>query len=177
MLLQALAACGMTLQVQAEGAQWSAIERALSEPPVDVVIDHFGRTPPGHDSGGFESLLRAARRSQRLWFKFSAPYRLPAGAARDCAAAILDSFGTERILWGSDWPHTQFEGRFGYADALAWLTDWAPDPDDRARILTDNPRRLMGPGPAHEARRADRVSAHGSRQNGCLRPALSGASC
>lgn len=141
-LVERLAAADMTLQIQAEASQWPEIERFLSDPPLDVVIDHFGRTPPGHPSGGFESLLRAAARTPRLWFKFSAPYRLPQPRADECADAILSVCGIDRILWGSDWPHTQHEKRFTYPMALNWLGAWVREEADRNRILIDNPQRL-----------------------------------
>ena len=143
-LARRLAGLGMVLQIQAEGAQWGAMEPFLSDPPGRVVIDHFGRTPAGAPDGGFESLTRAAARTDRLWFKFSAPYRMEAGAARDCAAALLAAAGPGRIVWGSDWPHTQHEGGQSYGQTLDWLADWAPDAADREAILRDNPRRLFG---------------------------------
>ena len=52
----------------------------------------------------------------------------------------------ERILWGSDWPHT---GVFDPArmpddgQLLDALFDFAPDAADRQRILVDNPLRLL----------------------------------
>jgi predicted TIM-barrel fold metal-dependent hydrolase len=143
-LVQNLAALGMTLQIQAEGAQWLALEAALSDSPGPVVIDHFGRTAPGDASGGFESLLRAAARSPRIWFKFSAPYRFADGAAAGCAGLIRDTVGIDRIIWGSDWPHTQFEGRFGYGATLDWLSGWLPRPEDRRAVMAENPARLFG---------------------------------
>jgi predicted TIM-barrel fold metal-dependent hydrolase len=133
----------MVLQIQAEGEQWQDMETFLSNPPGPVVIDHFGRTAPADSSGGFESLLRAATHSEQLWFKFSAPYRTQAGAAAACGARILDTVGIHRILWGSDWPHTQFEGRWSYAEALRWLVDWVPDAGDRTTILRQNPAMLF----------------------------------
>ena len=44
-LARRLAGLGMALQIQAEGAQWRAMEAFLSDPPGRVVIDHFGRSP------------------------------------------------------------------------------------------------------------------------------------
>ena len=143
-LTEHLAALGMVLQIQAEGAQWLGMEAFLSAPPICVVIDHFGRTAPDDPSGGFASLLRAAARSDRMWFKFSAPYRLAPGAAASCACAILKTVGGERIVWGSDWPHTQFEGRHTYREALDWLASWVPDASGRANILSRNPAKLFG---------------------------------
>lgn len=139
-----LASLGMALQIQAEGDQWPVMEAFLSDPPGPVVIDHFGRTTPAQSKNGFDSLLRAARRSDRLWFKFSAPYRVPDGSAATCSARILETVGVHRILWGSDWPHTQFEGRWSYAETLRWLGDWVPDAGDRSKILLRNPATLFG---------------------------------
>lgn len=143
-LIEALASLGLVLQIQAEGAQWSSMEAALSAAPGPVVIDHFGRTPVGHESGGFESLLRAAKRSPNIWFKFSAPYRLAENAAPECARRILDTVGAGRVIWGSDWPHTQHEDRFGYGNTLGWLEDWMPRVADRRAALGLNATRLFG---------------------------------
>jgi predicted TIM-barrel fold metal-dependent hydrolase len=143
-LIEHLASLGLALQIQAEGAQWTAMEAALAASPGPVIIDHFGRTPVDHASRGFESLLRAAARSPHMWFKFSAPYRLPEGAAAACASRILDVVGNDRIIWGSDWPHTQHEGRFGYAETLAWLESWLPREADRQKVLAENAARVFG---------------------------------
>jgi predicted TIM-barrel fold metal-dependent hydrolase len=142
-LVDKLADLGMALQVQAEAGQWTALEGALSHARLDVIIDHFGRTPIGHASGGFEALLRAAARSPRIWFKFSGPYRFGEAAAGACAAAISQAVGIERIIWGSDWPHTQFEERCSYAETRAWLTAWLPDAAERERVLVANPAQLF----------------------------------
>lgn len=143
-LARRLAGLGMALQIQAEGAQWRAMEPFLSDPPGRVVIDHFGRAPADAPDGGFESLTRAAARTDRLWFKFSGPYRMQARAARECAAALLAVAGPGRIVWGSDWPHTQFEGGQSYHETLDWLADWVAQGADREAILRDNPQRLFG---------------------------------
>jgi predicted TIM-barrel fold metal-dependent hydrolase len=142
-LAETLAALDMLLQIQAEGGQWAAMADRLAELPCAVVIDHFGRTPQGDASHGFESLLRAASRSPRLLFKLSAPYRMLRAAAGGCAAALLDAVGPARLLWGSDWPHTQHEGGQTYAETLAWLEQWVPAATDRARVLSANPARLF----------------------------------
>jgi predicted TIM-barrel fold metal-dependent hydrolase len=139
-----LAQAGLVLQIQAEGEQWLTIAPSLSELPCRVLIDHFGRTPPQDIPGGFEALLDAARISENIWFKFSGPYRFADGAAALCAKAILDTIGPSRVLWGSDWPWTQFEGHLKYGETLGWLKSWVPDESDRLRILAENPARLFG---------------------------------
>lgn len=139
-----LAEAGLVLQIQAEGRQWLSIAPVLDVLPCSVLVDHFGRTPPGDSSGGFESLLSAAKTSANIWFKFSGPYRFTDGAADVCAAAIVEAIGTDRIVWGSDWPWTQFEQHHSYAQTLAWLDTWVSDASVRQKILADNPARLFG---------------------------------
>lgn len=136
----ALADTGLHLQVQAEGEQWLGIAENLSLVPCPVVVDHFGRTPLSSKSGGFQSLLSSAENTDRVWFKFSGPYRFD-GADR-CAELIIESLGDNRIVWGSDWPWTQCEGRHSYADTLSWVSDWMRDDAARIKVLADNPRRL-----------------------------------
>lgn len=113
----------------------------LCDLPCELVIDHFGRTPVSDESGGFDSLLDIARRKD-IWFKFSAPYRFGSQAGKDCAAILVDTLGTERVVWGSDWPWTQFEDRHTYADCLSWLSDWV-GADDIQNVLTSNAARML----------------------------------
>jgi predicted TIM-barrel fold metal-dependent hydrolase len=143
-LADRLAELGLVMQIQSEGEQWLSIVPALGRLPCTVLIDHFGRTPPGDASGGFEALLSAARDADNIWFKFSGSYRFGEEAAASCAASILDAVGAQRVLWGSDWPWTQFEGQHGYVDTLRWLDRWVPDAGDRQTVLADNPARLFG---------------------------------
>jgi len=142
-LVHRLADLGMVLQLQAEAAHWRLMEPFLSAAPLRIVIDHFGRTAPGDASAGFETLLRAAECNPNLWFKFSGGYRLAGRDADACASALLDRIGPDRIVWGSDWPHTQFEGLASYQDALAALQRWVPDEHLRRKILTSNARLCL----------------------------------
>lgn len=52
---------------------------------------------------------------------------------------------SERVVWGSDWPHPSPQGPLpndGYlADLLA---NWVPDEVRRRKVLVDNPARLYG---------------------------------
>lgn len=136
-----LAELDLFLEIQAEGSQWNDMASILSDLPCDLVIDHFGRTPVSHESGGFDTLLAIAQRKD-IWFKFSAPYRFGSQEGKTCAGVLVDTVGTERIVWGSDWPWTQFEGRHTYADCLNWLSDWVAA-DDIQNVLTKNAAKLL----------------------------------
>ncbi len=127
-----------------------------------VVVDHFGRPDPqgGAADPGFAALLRAAD-SGRVWVKLSAAYRngrtaraapterTPALAehdaddARDCASALLRAFGPERLIWGSDWPHTQHRDLADFTTGRTVLDSWVPDAGARRQILVETPAELF----------------------------------
>lgn len=114
-----------------------------------LVVDHFGRpsAPPDVADGGVD-WLRAVADTGQVWVKLSAAYRnwpsdVVERAARDAAQALLQSFGAKRLLWGSDWPHTQHRDVAHFAAAHALLADWVPDPTARRRILVDTPAQLF----------------------------------
>ena len=116
---------------------------------MNVVVDHFGRPDPalGVDDPGFRALL-AAGGSGRVWVKLSGAYRNGAGevghaVARAAVPLLRAAFGLPRLLWGSDWPHTQFEKDVTFGAALAPLQVWLPDPDERRVVLVEAPRALF----------------------------------
>ena len=120
----------------------------LLDAGVNVVVDHFGRPDPrlGVDDPGFRYLLGAGG-SGRLWVKISAVYRNGATGrgeeiARAACPLLRDAFGPGRLLWGSDWPHTQFEKTVGFSATRAQLEDWFGSEADRTIILRDTPESL-----------------------------------
>lgn len=125
---------------------------ALLALPCRVVLDHFGMFDPrlGLDQPGFQAILRLLD-SKRVWVKLSGPMR----AARDEEfpypgmtrfARALVAHAPERMLWGSDWPHVQMNGRImpNDGDLIDLLAEWVPDETTRSRILAENPVELYG---------------------------------
>lgn len=49
----------------------------------------------------------------------------------------------QRLVWGSDWPHTQFETVASPARALSDLALWIPDAAERAIVLGRTPAQLF----------------------------------
>jgi len=103
-----------------------------------LVIDHMGvgdlRVPGGINNEGFKAVLAAVERGN-TWIKISGKFRIDEHAPdEDFAAQILRVAGTERVLWGSDWPFAGFEDRMTYDRALADFRAIVPDPAARRRI-------------------------------------------
>jgi len=60
-------------------------------------------------------------------------------------AKALIAANPERVVWGSDWPHTSAPKPLpDDAELLDLVTRSAPDPATRRRILVDNPAALYG---------------------------------
>jgi predicted TIM-barrel fold metal-dependent hydrolase len=128
------------------------LEPRLRKLPVDVVIDHLGRVRGGQgvDNPGFQALLRLLRETDTCWTKISSWYRLSdQGAPYDDMtplAEALISARTDRIIWGSNWPHPIL---WDYpmpndGDLLDQFMGWAGDEATIKQILVDNPARLYG---------------------------------
>ena len=148
-LLGALKTMGWFVEVQREARDLPALVGPLLAAGLNVVVDHFGRPDPrlGVDDPGFRYLLAQAP-TRRLWVKLSGAYRNgPDGIGDTIADAaaplLLRAFGPERLLWGSDWPHTQFEHAEEYADARAQLDRWITDPAARRAVLETTPAALF----------------------------------
>ncbi|WP_052363165.1 amidohydrolase family protein [Bradyrhizobium sp. DOA9] len=122
-------------------------EPVLAELPCRVVLGHFAfvRQPKGLTTPAGQSLRRLLD-LPHIWVKLSGVYHASAEADGfrdvDPMARELVCQAPERLIWGSDWPHTR--GRGGKPDGAALfdqLWSWADDGLVR-RILVDNPARL-----------------------------------
>lgn len=118
-----------------------ALEEAL--PPLlaagcDVVVDHFGRPdgPLGMDDPGFRCLLEAGTSGQ-VWVKLSAVYRMdPARFNAPCVLRQLaGALGPERLVWGSDWPHTHYTTQMTFSLALDLFKGLGLEPSTQNQVL------------------------------------------
>jgi predicted TIM-barrel fold metal-dependent hydrolase len=136
---------GWYAQVFADDAQWPEVEPVLRDSGVKVLVDHFGvrNVAAGTGAAGFQAVLRLGREG-RAAVKLSAPFRVGDPAALDpYAEVLLDAFGPDGCVWGSDWPFLDMARRPDYGAAIEVLRRWLPDEGDRARVLWDNPVRLF----------------------------------
>jgi predicted TIM-barrel fold metal-dependent hydrolase len=152
-LLRRLADLDMFLQVQVRDDQLIGILPLIEHCPVRLVVDHCGRPKPslGLDQPGFSALL-ALGRSQRASVKLSgfsqfSHERYPYADTHPFIHALLDAFGSEACVWGSDWPFLRAPERMDYAPLLQLMTTLIPA-ETAETILWDTPRRLFGFGAA-----------------------------
>jgi predicted TIM-barrel fold metal-dependent hydrolase len=132
--------------------------RRLAAP---VVIGHMGCvTAPGRPHAAPRILVDLLART-RHWVKLSGADRTAptAGGWKDVATVVRDlvAGAPDRLVWGSDWPHTAMHAGEPVVDAplrpfrevdtgllLRALGDWLADDTARRRVLVDNPARLYG---------------------------------
>jgi predicted TIM-barrel fold metal-dependent hydrolase len=148
-LLRQIGQLNWHLEIHREARDLPVILPALLISGVNIVVDHFGRPDPklGTDDPGFRALLVAGA-SRRVWVKLSGAYRNgPAGRGSAIARAALPllrtAFRPDRLVWASDWPHTQFEKTESYATVGAERDTWFTDAAERAAILGTTPASLF----------------------------------
>ncbi|ODP32865.1 amidohydrolase [Pandoraea sp. ISTKB] len=151
--LERMAALDWHLEVQVEAARLSGVMPTLLASGVRVVVDHFGRFEPslGTADPGFEDLLSLGA-TRQVWVKVSGAYRVSANpgdpaaalaAARAAWPALAREFGVDRLVWGTDWPHTQFETTQNPQRTRELLDALVTDHDQLRAVLIDTPASLF----------------------------------
>jgi predicted TIM-barrel fold metal-dependent hydrolase len=153
---------GWHIQIFTSLAMISAVKDLVADSPVPVVFDHFGgaQAALGPEQPGFADLVELVR-SGKAYVKISGAYRAsklgPDYADAAPLARALIAANSDRIVWGTDWPHpdsvtppgkkpSDVTPLFQIDDGrlLNQLAVWAPDAPIRKKILVDNPAQLYG---------------------------------
>ncbi|OOF96865.1 hypothetical protein ASPCADRAFT_168031 [Aspergillus carbonarius ITEM 5010] len=147
---------------------WAAMADTIRnlDPRIQMVADHFGGTFPGEENSPEFATFLALIREKRVWVKVSGFERLYHGhaggmqAIEPMAKAVIAA-GPDRIVFGSDWPHTQLgvtrkgktdqqrleevEGFREVDDAehIRTLRQWIPDEETWQNLWVNNPARLF----------------------------------
>jgi predicted TIM-barrel fold metal-dependent hydrolase len=142
---------GWHVQVFMHPEQMVDMEPLLASLPVPLVIDHLGRIDPADGATGaaFDAMRRLLD-AGNTWVKLSGVYmrsRKGAPGYEDTFALgrALVAHAPQRLVWGSDWPHTtELAGSVEDADLLDVLAAWCDSDESWSRVLVHNPARLYG---------------------------------
>lgn len=158
-LMRRVVEAGLHVEVQSEAARLAGLLPPLLDAGTAVVVDHFGLPDPtlGVDDPSWRAVVARAADEPRMWLKLSGAYRLgPDGAtlASRLAPMLCEAFTSRRLVFGTDWPHTRFEGTDRAPDALDDLGRWLPDAGDQSHCLGAAARELFGfdPSPGADVR-------------------------
>lgn len=141
---------GLLAQIQVTGDQILDFEDLLLNTPATVVIDHCGRPDlnEGLSSKAFNTLLAIGHKTRHYiklsgMAKFSQqPY--PFQDTQPYVMALLQAFGEDRVLWGSDWPFLLAPQRMDYGTLLTLAQSWFPDNSVREKYFWRNAASLYG---------------------------------
>lgn len=144
-----LQARGLHLNLFTDSRLLPAVADRLARASVPVVIDHMGRTPVqvGLAHAGFQTLCDLLH-SGNVWVKLSGLGNVSTDTAafadvQPLHEALLAT-RPDRLLWGSDWPHTNPHAAAPAAGVLMdCFARWTPA-HLRADILWRNPQALYG---------------------------------
>ncbi|UHD11237.1 amidohydrolase family protein [Klebsiella oxytoca] len=145
--LRHINALGWHIELHRPAADLVPLLGVLLAADVKIVIDHFG-LPAGKDNDpGFIYLLKYAE-TGKIWVKISASYRngsaqKPTDNTEMLMPLLLKHFGAERLLWGSDWPHTRYEDRMTYTKAIDEIYHWELTNTQRNNILSQSVIELI----------------------------------
>lgn len=125
--------------------------------PTNVVVDHMGRPDVTKDvnSEEFQLFVRLLREHENIWSKVSCPERLSKSgpfaldgernAYTDVvpfAKLLVETF-SDRVLWGTDWPHPNLKTHMPDDGLLVdYIKQIAVTEELRHKLLVDNPNRL-----------------------------------
>lgn len=142
---------GWHVQFYPHGAPIADFEQRLLELPNTIVLDHFAsiEAERGVDQPAMTTLKRMLD-TGRVWIKLSGPMRCAPGdfpyASVAPIARALVAHRPDRLLWGSDWPHVNMDGRDmpNDGDLVDLIQQWIEKPEHQQQILVENPCKLYG---------------------------------
>jgi predicted TIM-barrel fold metal-dependent hydrolase len=149
-LLKRLAKLGLFAQVQVEGDQLTALMPLIERSDTSIMIDHCGRPDiaSGLNAPGRVALRALAKRGNAA-IKLSGLYKFstetfPHQDSWPFIHDLVEHFGLDNCVWGSDWPYLRSPQRIDYGPLLHLVDLLFPDEKHRKKLLWDNPKRLFG---------------------------------
>ena len=167
--LRAVAAAGLCYDLVVLPHQISAAAYAATEVPgLTLILDHAGKPPIGRgDLDPWRAAIRALAARPNTACKLSglvteAPPGAPPAAFAPVADVILEEFGPERMMFGSDWPVCLLARDYaGVVELANRLTAGLSDPE-RTAVFGSTAARLYGIGLLRPGADGDQTAGDGS---------------
>jgi L-fuconolactonase len=167
--LRAVAAAGLCYDLVVLPHQIAAATYAATEvPDLTMILDHAGKPPiDGGDLAPWRSAIRAFAARPNTACKLSglvtgAPSGAPPGAFSPVADVVFESFGAQRVMFGSDWPVCLLARDYAGVVELAQLLAASLSDAERSAVFNSTAVRLYGIGEPPLDADGDRGSGDGS---------------
>lgn len=141
-LWDAVLKLGWHVEVHTDSGQLPEVVKVLPQ-ALSLVLDHFGRPQRASRHDDTVRAISACRQAP-VMVKLSAAYRLLPGLVPDDLANVwLGELGPDALLWGSDWPCTNYELQADYPQLFDGLGQWLQrDETLLVGVLSANPMRI-----------------------------------
>ncbi|MET9657685.1 amidohydrolase family protein [Streptomyces sp. NPDC006510] len=150
--LRAVADAGLVYDLVVQARQLPAtVQAAALLPELTFVLDHAGKPPvAAGELRPWADDVRALAARPNTVCKLSGlvteadPRSWTVNDLRPYADTVIDAFGTDRLMFGSDWPVCRLAATYEVVvDTARTLTD-ALTGDERARVLATTAERVYG---------------------------------
>lgn len=149
-LWKAASGAGLVINVLVSRDKAEELDRLLAAfPKLRVVLDHCLNLKAGPD---YETTLKAVldlARHKNLHAKLTflatgSDQPFPCASMHDACLKIIDAYGAERCIWGSDFPNALWTPKVSYAEYLRLFADVLPfGASAREQILGGTAKRLF----------------------------------
>ena len=152
-IAQKVAPLGWHLVIYFEAPDLPDLFDFFSSLPTTVVVDHMGRPDVSKPltGGEFDLFVKFLEDNPDYYSKVSCPERLSIEGPPDYADVvpfarrIVESF-SDRVLWGTDWPHPNMKSHVPDDGKLVdYIPKIATNETLQHKLLVDNPLRLYWP--------------------------------
>jgi L-fuconolactonase len=166
--LRAVAAAGLCYDLVVRPHQIPAATYAAAQVPgLTLILDHAGKPPIG--SGPLDpwrAALRAFAGQPNTACKLSglvteAPPGAPLGAFSPVADVVVEAFGPQRVMFGSDWPVCLLAQDYPGVVELAQLLTAGLSDAERTAVFSTTAARLYGIGVPGQGADGDQGSGDG----------------
>ncbi|MDB5894356.1 MAG: 2-pyrone-4,6-dicarboxylate hydrolase [Rhodoferax sp.] len=152
-----IAPLGWHVVIYFEAADLPELYDFFTALPTTVVVDHMGRPDVGKPVDGpeFSLFTKMLHEHENIWSKVSCPERLSIKGPKALngeqhayqdvvpfARHLVETF-SDRVLWGTDWPHPNLKDHMPDDGLLVdYIPQIATTAELQRKLLVDNPTRL-----------------------------------